>query len=117
MIKGINLLEHPGSGVSRNLVNDLDRELLISPYVPTSPHGCIGSLAKDLTGHNIQILESGGYAGTVGLLFLPPATLGLLLALLKGLRTVTDLDHGIIAATLVGRSLGEFFSAIIYCLT
>ena len=84
MVERVDLLEHPGPGVAGHLVDDLDGVLLVGPVVPASPDRGISSLAQDLAGQAVQVLEGRGHhGGRVGLLLLPPPGLGLLLALLE----------------------------------
>jgi len=114
MVERVDLLEHPGPGVAGHLVDDLDRVLLVGPVVPTSPDRGISSLAQDLAGQTVQILEGRGHdGGGVGLLLLPPSGFGLFLALLKGHGLRIRRGRGQQLQGVVARGLGRFLEIFI----
>merc|ERR1719369_2422860 len=57
MVEEVNLLEDPGPAVSRHLVNDLDRVLHLGIDVDTSLHRGVCTLAKNLPGQSVDLLE------------------------------------------------------------
>ena len=90
MVEKVNLLEDSRPAVTRHLVNDLDSVLDLSVDVDTRLHDGIGPLAQDLPSQPVELLESvGGQRGRAGgLLLLPPASLGRLLASSDGSSAV-----------------------------
>lgn len=62
MMKCFDLLENSCSWVARHLFNHLHCKLFVSPDILASPDWGIGSLTKNLSSHNIQLLKKGIHA-------------------------------------------------------
>ena len=94
MVKKVNLLEDSRPAVARHLVNDLDSVLDFSVDVDTGLHDGVGALAKHLPSQPVELLEGvGGQRGRAGgLLLLPAASLGRLLASSDGSSAVILLN-------------------------
>ena len=60
VVKSINFLEDSGSRVSRDLINNFDREFLIGPNIAAGPDRRVRALTQNLAGHLVQILKTGG---------------------------------------------------------
>ena len=90
MVEKVNLLEDSRPAVTRHLVNDLDSVLDLSVDVDARLYDGIGPLAQHLPSQPVELLESvGGQRGRAGgLLLLPAASLGRLLASSDGSSTV-----------------------------
>ena len=90
MVKKVNLLEDSRPAVARHLVDDLDSVLDLSVDVDTGLHDGIGALSKNLPSQPVELLEGvGGQRGRAGgLLLLPAASLGRLLASSDGSSAV-----------------------------
>ena len=85
VVERLDLLEHPGPGVPRDLLDDLNGILGVRPDILARLHGSVGPLAQHLSRELVQLLEGGGHQRGVGLLLLAAAGLGLLFALLPQL--------------------------------
>ena len=90
MMKEVNFLEDPRPAVPRHLVNDLDRILHIGVDVDAGLHDGVGALSQHLPSQPVELLEGvgGERGGAGGLLLLPAASLGRLLASSDGRSAV-----------------------------